>query len=371
MKIFSFICLLALTSLSLQAQEFQKGTLTQTDGTSYSGRIAINNEASSVSLKEGSAPSRTIMFDKISGVTLGDRNYSFKQVEGATLLAHQLVSGKANLHNTGADRYMITSEDKNSPEFSLSEDNNRIAGILSVMFSDCNAIRASLNKIDEFSERNLSALVSEYNRCSYGDYAPSETEIEKASSFNTDKARFYAGINSTFSRVSFSSSDSTKAGNTGFGLHAGVTVSPSFLKSLQGNLHFYLEGHANFYGSTDFSNNNVPTDYKTQTFRVLMGLEYYMNKTGKINPFVGIGIGATSDTFEGSVNGNDFDITGGNTIYVPKIGALLKLNNGKHIGLTVSYVPEYENDLSFPTQSGLIPLVVNTSSISVGLSYSF
>lgn len=370
MKIISLsLILLCLGSFSLSAQNYKQGRLTKTDGTLVTGRIAIDNASEEILIKENNTIQK-LKFDQVQDLNIGDRTYSPAVVDGSNWMVHTLVSGTASLHHGGGDNYGVTKENGQAQSFSLSENNNRIAGILSVLFEDCNAIRETLYKQDEFSERSLVQYVSNYNTCSYSDYAPTDGEIARAKSFNTDTAQFYAGPGAGFGSVSFFDSNSTE-GNTSFGINAGVTVSPSFLGTIQGNLHFYLEGSALFSGSTDFSNAGSPVDFKKQIFRAVIGTEYYFNKSGKINPFIGIGVGATSDSFDGSVAGDTFDITGGNTIYAPRAGVLFQLTNGKHVGVVVQYISEYENDLSFPKGEVIIPLMVNTRSLTVSLNYYF
>ena len=150
-----------------------------------------------------------------------------------------------------------------------------------------------------------------------------------------------------------------------------MNPSPGFTGNLQGNIYFTLEGSANFSGNKDFGNAGAPVDFKTSTYRLVLGAEYHFNKTGNVQPFLGFGIGATSDNFDGSFNNIPFDITGGNTIYVPKAGVLFRLNNGKHIGVVGQYISEYENDLSFPSNGEVFPLIVNNRMIIVGVSYFF
>ena len=91
-------------------------------------------------------------------------------------------------------------------------------------------------------------------------------------------------------------------------------------------------------------------------------------------PYLGIGVGLASDYFKGNVAGLQFDINGGNPIWMPKAGLLYSLGNGNDIGITFEYIPEYENDLSFPSndeEMPVIPLIVKSSHINFGLNYYF
>ena len=80
---------------------------------------------------------------------------------------------------------------------------------------------------------------------------------------------------------------------------------------------------------------------------LMIGLEYVFNKAGMLSPFLGIGYGYTSDYFRGAIGTIDFKDQDQNAFFSPKAGVLYKLKNGNHLGLTVSYISEYKNDLTF------------------------
>lgn len=242
--------------------------------------------------------------------------------------------------------------------------------MLSVLFEDCNSIRESIQKTHSISETSLKSLVNEYNACVYGEYTPTEDEISKANNFNTDEYKFFVGAGVGIRNVSFFNLNSSE-NMSQFGFKLGVAATPSFLGNLKGNLYFNMEVSAHFGSEKDFSNSISPTSFTVNTYRLIFSTDYYFNKKGKLKPYFGVGIGMSGDYFEGNVAGNEFDINGGNPIWMPKAGIMYTLNNGKDISLTFDYIPEYDNDLSFPVGDEIIPLDVNSSYINIGLNYYF
>jgi hypothetical protein len=116
---------------------------------------------------------------------------------------------------------------------------------------------------------------------------------------------------------------------------------------------------------------NQPTNFSANTARLIFGSEYYFNKNGKIKPFLGIGIGLTRDFYEGSVSNSSFKIDGGDPIWTPKIGLLYAINSNNDIGITFNYIPEYTNNLSFPSDNMIIPLIVRSSYYNFALNFYF
>ncbi len=284
--------------------------------------------------------------------------------------AQSLVQGKASLEKLEKNKYTISKIDGVSKTINIGKDQNKIPGILAVLFEDCNSMRDGLFKMETFSEKTLVKAVNNYNACRYSDYTPTAKEIERANSFNNDVFKFYGGFGVGLKSVSFFESDEKENLNQ-FGFQLGVLGSPDFIGPLQGNLHFDFQASLNFGGETDFINSISPTNFSVNTYRLTLGMNYFFNKNGTIKPFLGVAIGVTGDYFKGNVNGLPFKISGGNPIWMPKAGVLYALGNGKDIGITVEYIPEYDNDLSFPNGEETIPLLVKSSHLNFGLNYYF
>jgi len=284
-------------------------------------------------------------------------------------MANVLVSDKASLYKIGYDSYLIINGDV-SKSFDINDQQNVLPGILSLLYNDCNEIRAVIEKKDLIKRDDLIALTNQYNNCSYSEYTPTENEVKRATKHNTDQVRLYVGIGANHNNISFFDNNETPSLVGGL-LRVGVEGSPSFLGRLQGNLHVFFEGSANFTGNQDFTNNADPVNFSINSYRLQFGIHYLFNKTGFLKPILGIGIGGTSDSFSGSILGNRFEIDGGNPIVVPRLGARFKLKNNKHIGLMIEYITSFENDLTFPTSDGIIPLEVASQNIGIGINYIF
>ena len=369
--IYSILFVCVFTSTTLNAQFYQSGSLTDTINQTTEGRILIDNSEKKVFLKKG-GKTQIYLFKNISNATINNRLYSKLSFNNEPFLGYELVSGKASLYHLTEEDYLINKNNEEGRVFNLKEDKMQIPGILSVLFNDCNLIRDAINKSDELNERILREIVSDYNNCSYSDFTPTENEIKNTNTFNTDVVRFYGGFQAGFNNTTVNNFDSNNT--TGFGLGLGIAASPGFTGNLQGNLFFDFDVSMIFTGDNDFNNGFTPLNYKANSFRFSIGMEYLLNKEGALQPFLGIGYGYTSDYYKGTIGTIDFKDHDQNFFFIPKIGMLYKLNNGEHIGLTVSYISEYENDLSFyfgDFPATYYPLVIDSSTINIGLNYYF
>ena len=97
------------------------------------------------------------------------------------------------------------------------------------------------------------------------------------------------------------------------------------------------------------------------------------NKKGIIQPFLGIGYGYTFDYYKGDIGTISFKDEDKNYFFIPKAGMLYQLKKGKYLGLTLSYITEYDNDLSFRFGDELTyyPFVIDASAINLGVNYYF
>ncbi|WP_299207772.1 hypothetical protein [uncultured Dokdonia sp.] len=359
---------LILTMGTIMAQSYTSGTITTSNST-QKGRVLIDYENQKLFLKKDLKVS-TYSFDQVNSVTLGNTLLTKKEFNGTPYYVSNITSGKGNLYKINTSQYLVAIENGESVVINTATKSSKTPGVLAVLFKDCNSIRAILNNEDNFNEAALRNIVNAYNSCEYSTYTPTEKEIKNAATYNTDQASFYVGFGTGLNTVSFFDSNDTEA-LIAAQIQAGVIASPSFFGSIQGNLFISLEGSASFSGENNFNNAVSPTSFRVNSYRALLGLEYLINKTGKIKPFAGISIGVTSDSFKGEVDGFSFNITGGNTLLVPRIGARFQLPNQKHIGVTFSYLSEYENNLSFPTNDIVIPLIVNNENFTFSVSYYF
>ena len=367
MKLFyTLVAFSIYTFNSTVAQNYHSGTITTNNGQTVEGRVYIDNDSKKVLFKK-SGGSAIYNFTTIKSATIGAANYSKINFDNEEYLATTLVSGKASLFELGEEYFIIVNENKNQ-EFNLEIDKQQIPGILSLLFNDCNLVRDDINKIEDFSENTLISLTNSYNNCEYGTYGPTETEINKANTYNTDSFRFYAALLGSFNNTNVN--DNGANSSNGFGLGFGLAASPSFMGKLQGNIYIDFDLSMIFSGDNDFKN-GVPLNYKVNSYRFSLGLEYVFNKAGMLSPFLGIGYGYTSDYFHGAIGTIDFKDQDQNAFFSPKAGILYKLKNGNHLGLTVSYISEYKNDLTFIYNESSNRLVIKNSFVAIGLNYYF
>lgn len=359
------ICLFSINNIV--AQNYHSGSISTNNQETLEGRVFIDNNSKKILFKNN-GNTDFFNFSNIKSVTLGNVSYSKINFENEEYFAASLVSGKAALYKLTNDDFLIINN-KASQRFNLDNDKQQIPGTLSLLFNDCNSVRDEINKTEEFSEKTLSKLTNSYNNCDYGTYVPTETEINKANTYNTDTFRFYTALQGSFNNTNVNNYGSNSS--NGFGLGIGLASSPSFMGKLQGNIYIDFDFSMIFNGDNNFENGSTPLNYKVNNYRLSIGLEYVFNKEGMFSPFLGIGYGYTSDYYNGTIGTIDFKDHEQNFFFNPKVGILYKLKNEKHLGLTVTYITEYENNLSFIYNEEYNPLVIKNSFITLGLSYYF
>lgn len=365
-----FLALFFMSFISINAQDFKSGSITLNNNSVVNGKLSISSDSQSVEIKKNNKTS-SLTFNQIQSLTANERLFVKKKFDDNIFFIHELVAGKASLFQVEKNKYLISKEDGVFKIIDSKKGGYIERGLLNVLFEDCNAIRESIKRAPSLSESVLIDLVNSYNTCSYGVFSPSEKELNKANTFNTDEYKLFVGAGIGIRSVSFFDNNSTENSNQ-FGFKIGVATTPSFIGKLQGNLYFNIEASYHFGSETNFTNSISPTSFLVNTFRLVFSSDYYFNKKGALKPFIGVGIGLTAENFEGNVSGNEFDINSGNPIWMPKAGLMYTFNNGKDISLTFDYIPEYDNDLSFPIgEDQVIPLKVNSNYINIGINYYF
>lgn len=355
--------------LGTTAQDFKKGSISLADGSVKTGKVQVDYQYNRVTLKADNGDSQ-YPFDQVIGIKQGSRSYQKMVFEDQIRYGHLLTAGKASLYEITRWDFGVLMEDGTSKLLDTKEGQAQLPGLLSVLFSDCGAIRDRLKYEGNFDRRNLASVTEQYNTCDYGaGYTPTEAEVKDAES--EDLIDVYVGVGPGFSQVGFFDGSETDSA-TSFGFDVGILITPSFVGPLQGNLFFGLEGSFNFTGDTDYNSAPAPINYSLNAYRALLFTQYHFNKKGSFQPYIGFGIGFTGDYFKGSYNGDAFKIRGdGNVLWNPRAGVLFNLNEKHSIGLTVSYIPEYDNRLSFPAEEELIPLNSQTETIQTRVAFYF
>jgi len=285
--------------------------------------------------------------------------------------AQELVVGQATLTKLQKGVYEIKKNDGTVKTIDIRPNaEEHIQGTLSVLFNDCEKTRQSVFNLTEITERALVKTVTEYNNCDYTPFKPTDKEIKKAADFKGDQFKLFGSVGASVNRISFFQLDEFE-NLTQVQLSFGLAATPGFLGSLQGKLHFTMEVSAAFSGDKDFSNSTSKTNFNKNTYRWNLGAEYHFNKNGTIHPIVGIAAGLARDQYKGNFSTYKIDRTKGSAFWTPKIGLLYDLDEKKSLGVIVSYIPEYENDLSFINNDEVIPFVVNTHFVNAGLFFYF
>ncbi len=285
--------------------------------------------------------------------------------------AQQLVTGKASLTRVGSGIYEIEKADGTSEKINIRpNEDQHVQGKLSVLFKDCQKLRQSVFDSKIVTEGKLVQVVEEYNRCNYSPFEPTEKEARQAEKYQGDKMNIFITVGAALNGISFFDSNDFEnlfQGQAG----VGIAATPGFVGSLQGNLFFTLELNGTISGDKDFSNSPFETHFKKYSQRAQLGVEYHFNKNASIKPLIGIGAGLARDHYDGSYQGYKLDQKQGSGYVIPKAGVLFSLDEKKSLGLIVSYIPEYENDLSFVANGEVVPLIINNRFINAGLYFYF
>jgi hypothetical protein len=285
--------------------------------------------------------------------------------------AQELASGKATLTRKATGNYEISKTDGTTKTVNIRPNEDaQTRGILAVLFQDCEEVRQKAATTVGVSEAQLVQWVKDYNNCDYAPYQPTEGEVKAAANFQGDKMKLFASLGASLNRISFFNFDDYEnltQGQASFG----IAATPGFLGTLQGNLYFTLEASAALSGEKDFGNSPFKTNFKKNSFRASFGGEYHFNKNGSFQPLVGIAIGLVRDQYKGSYDIYELDQTEGSAFFMPKVGVLFPLDSKKSLGVILSYIPEYENDLTFRSGDEIIPLTIDSHYLNAGLYLYF
>lgn len=369
MKNLLFLAMLVLTSTVIHAQTFQKGIIKNADDSVHEGRIFIDNQAKQVILKSNYSE-QSFRFSSISEVRIGNKTYIQHKIDGKTYLLSELVTGKATLFHAFGNDYLLVHEEKGNHFLNISEANKQLPGTLAVLFNDCNGLRDRIYNTDDITASRLLDFTDQYNSCSFTAFEPTQEEIKAAEWFNSDVLKIYFGVGPAFNDVTFFDSD-TAQNEASFGANFGILASPAFLGALRGNLYAGLEASASFMSDKSFPNAPRDANFKVNAWRMELGSQYHLFKDGIIEPYIGIGIGFSSDYFEGSYDGFPIDVNGGNVYYAPRAGILFNLNSDHSIGIMVSYLSGYTNDLDFRRGDVVTRYQVNSQYLRTAINFYF
>ena len=365
----SFILIITLFCINLSiAQNYQSGVITTSKNTSVKGKISIDNDLKKVYVKYN-GDQKNYQFKEVKSIFINKKLYSKVNFNNEEYFTKIVVTGKASLYQINTYNFLLINA-TNQQKLNIIQDRQQIRGFLSLIFKDCNHVRDAINRTEEFSKKTLTELTILYNKCDYGAYNPTEKELSQANRFNTDFFRFYGSLLGSINNNQINNNASNN--NSGFGIGIGLASSPSFMGNLKENIFFNFDIAILFTGNSEFENEFL-LNFKQNSFRLSLGIEYVFNKKGIVLPFLGIGYGYSSDYYNGTIETINFKDHKQNFFFIPKVGVLYKLKYKKLLGITINYLTGFKNDLSFRYGEELTyyPLVINQSSISLGLSYQF
>src|SRR5690554_1529868 len=244
--------------------------------------------------------------------------------------AQDLVSGKATLSKVSNSVYEIKVDSITKRLDLKSDTKNRNQDILSVLFKDCEEVRLSVFQISELTEGKLISTVKNYNDCNYTPFQLTEKEAERAANFQVDQYKLFAKLGMSLNQVSFFDSGDYENQTQGQ-LGLGIAATPGFLGTFQGNVYFTFEVDAAFSGDKEFDNSALVTNFKRNSYRGSLGVEYHFNKSGPVQPLIGIGVGLSQNYYNGSYDGYLIEETVGNGFVNPKAGILFPLGDKKSL----------------------------------------
>lgn len=365
----SIILIISLICINLSvAQNYQSGVITTSKNLSVKGKVFIDNDLKKVYVKYN-GDQKDYQFKEVKSIFINKELYSKINFNNEDYFTSLVVSGKASLYQINRYNFLLINVNKKQ-KLNVIQDHQKIRGFLSLIFNDCNPIRDEINHTHEFSKKTLTELTILYNKCDYRAYKPTEKELNQANRFNTDFFRLYVSLLGSVNNNQINNNASNN--NSGFGIGIGLASSPSFMGNLKENIFFNFDIAILFTGNSEFENEFL-LNFKQNSFRLSLGIEFVFNKEGIVLPFLGIGYGYSSDYYNGTIETINFKDHKQNFFFNPKVGVFYKLKNKKLLGITINYLTGFKNDLSFRYGEELTyyPLVINQSSISLGLSYQF
>lgn len=350
-------------------QVYQTGTIKPKNGSAVKERVFINYDNEIIQWKKGKIP-----FRDVESFQIDDRIYTRTQIGKEGFFAFNLVSGNASLYDIAGNRYLVKSKNGVLKIIDLNNEKGKNIGTLSILLGDCNELRDFLWSQTTFDEEVLLSSINKYNSCKYGSFEL--TEKEKANSNRDEKMSFYLGAGYGFNNIKFSE-DANTQNMPSIQIHIGMLGFPRF--SSKENNKFAISGEliSSFGTQTDFQNTFLTRDIKINSIRLLVGAEYYFFSSKKINPFIGINGGLSSDTYKGIITRVIIDEpiapleklkeTRINAVFGFKAG--LRFSTGSnHISVLANYFPERKKEV----QEGLNRrLTVFRSTLALGVNYYF
>lgn len=292
-------------------------------------------------------------------------------IAGFGMQAQELVVGETTLTKLQNGVYKIKKEDGTLKKIDIRPNvDAHLRGTLAVLFKDCEETRQAVFGLKEITEANLIKTVKEYNNCNYTSFDLTQKEIKQAENFQGDQYKLFASIGASLNRINYFNNDDYEnltQGQVSFG----VAATPGFSGSLQRNLYFTLEVNAAFSVDKNFNNSDVDTNFKKNSYRASVSVEYHFNKNGSFQPLIGVGGGLVRDHYNGSYDNYKINKTQGNAFWTPKVGVLFSSDDKKSLGLILSYIPEYKNDLSFIGNGEEVALITKSHFINASLYLYF
>ena len=369
-KRFLFLALVLIPYFCL-SQVYQNSTIHLNNGTSVKEKIFVDYKNERVQWKKGK-----VNFEEINNFQIKDRVYSRTVIGKEGFFAFNLVDGNASLYDIAGNRYLVKSKKGILKTIDLNNKIGKNIGILSILLGDCNELRDYLVSQTLLDEDALVASLNKYNTCEYGSFQLTETETKKANLNRKEKLSFYLGAGYGLNDIKFSENGDTQ-NMSRVQFRIGLLGFPRFSSSENNKFAVSSELVSSFGSQTDFQNTFLTRNIKINSIQLLVGTEYYFFSTKKINPFLGINGGLSSDTYKGIITRGILDEpiapleklneTRINAVYGLKAG--LRISTGSnHLSILANYFPERKKEV----QEGLNRrLTVFRSSLILGVNYYF
>lgn len=292
--------------------------------------------------------------------------YAKTSIGGANYYAFQITKGNSSVYGITGEKYLVNSNNSQARIVDLNQKSNKLGGTLSVIYSDCLKVRELIANSSNINESELKTIAETYNTCEYKAYEPTLDEVLNANKSRNDKVAFFIGAGIGLSSVKFEENGESDGYASSF-FQIGVQGFPAFSREKLNRLSFSAQLQYWLGARNDYTNTTFTRDYKVTSARLLIGTEYTFLTQKTLQPFLGLNLGISSDTYHGTLGGSEIKINKGNTLYGFTTGVNFQFDQSR-LNVAATYFPETKTNVRTRVSPSLI--VYNTT-LSIGVNYFF
>lgn len=277
-----------LLSINVVAQKAKEMTITKTDDSiiKTEGVIVFDNDLG-IKIDSKNGVINSTLIDK---VTISDKTYISKEINGNSYLIEVIITGNLNLFKGKKHYYLDNNQHgfRKLPEYE--NRNNRIfkTGTVSVYINNCkSAVELLSTSAESLTVSKLENIIKNYNACDIQDNIQLSEKVISRSLEEDEKIEFGLSIGFMHMNTDFNNiidSETTSIGTPSFG-----AIVYFHSNTFNSNVDFTIS--ADYFVSVDqvVSGSDYNIYSETKLANVLAGVNYVFNNTKSIfKPYIGI-----------------------------------------------------------------------------------